>query len=63
MQIEKIDKYLITCLPSKNRKNEPPDPDYHDPRFLTSFFDLDFLRSPRKSMKNDYYANANPDFL
>ena len=63
MQIKKIDKYPITWLPWFLSKSEPPDPDYHDPRFLTPFFDLDFLRSPRKSMKNDYYANANPDFL
>jgi len=63
MQIKKIDKYPITCLPSKNRKSEPPDSDYHDPRFLTPFFDLDFLRSPRKSVKNKDYANANPDFF
>lgn len=63
MQNKKIDKYPITCLPSKNRKKEPPDSDYHGPRFLTPFFDLDFLRSPQKSMKNEDYANANPDFL
>ena len=62
-KIKKINKYPITCLPSKNRKNEPPDSDYHDPRFLTHFFDLDFLRSPRKSVKNEDYANANPDFF
>jgi len=63
MQNKKIDKYRITCLPSKNGKSEPPEPDYHDPRFLTPFFQPVFLRSPHKSMKNDYYANANPDFL
>ena len=28
-----------------------------------SVFDLDFLRSPQKSMKNEDYANANPDFF
>jgi len=63
MQNKKIDKYPITCLPSKNRKKEPPDSDYHGPRFLTPFFDLDFLRSPQKSIKNEDYANAKPDFL
>lgn len=63
MQKQKINKYPITCLPSKNQKKEPPDSDYHDPRFLTPFFDLDFLRSPRKSMKNEDYANANQDFF
>ena len=63
MQFQKIDKYPITCLPSKNKKSEPPDSVYHDPCFLTPFFDPDFLRSPRKSIKNEDYANANPDFL
>lgn len=63
MQNNKKDKYPITCLPSKNGKSEPPDSVYHDPCFLTPFFDLDFLRSLRKSMKNEDYANAKSDFL
>ena len=42
MQNKKIDKYPITCLPSKNRKSEPPDPTTTThafwPPFLTSIF-------------------------
>ena len=42
MQNKKIDKYPITCLPSKNRKSEPPEPTTTThafwPPFLTSIF-------------------------
>lgn len=46
MQSRKINNYPITWLPWFLSKSEPPDPDYHDPCFLTPFFQPVFLHSP-----------------